>query len=155
MSKIEVAGIPDYAGRVIALNVSKCKRFSCGNFALSSYSPICTVSPNASMAHVHQGVLDGRLLDVTDQPKHGLAIGSTQHEPARELGDTGKRIFMGTDTAGNLFIVTPKDAEEESKFIAEIEATGTLKLNYERGKEMASGITPPKVENLITITDLD
>ena len=40
--------------------------------------------------------------------------------------ETGKKAFIGTDSSGNVYVVTPKDKTEAKKMEREIKKTGTL-----------------------------
>jgi hypothetical protein len=55
------------AGRVLALNPEKIKRFQCRGFWLNSRTPYARVPAEASSGQLRAALDDGRLLDITDQ----------------------------------------------------------------------------------------
>jgi hypothetical protein len=139
MSLIEMPKLSDYSGRMLLLNLERVQRFQCPGFTLSknNYYQIvpCYTETNPSLHEamnraLNIAILDGRLIDITGQDVKGLKMAGGEHTPVQEE-DTGSRVFMATDKHGNLFVVAPKDKEEEAKYIEEIKTTGTLKLDYE------------------------
>jgi hypothetical protein len=126
------------AGRVLALNPEKARRFQCGGFWLSFRQSYARVPQEAQFSPIRAALADGRLIDITDQLEsykkggsivvHGSEIG-----PAADLGDTGKKVYFlrkdGTTCA--LIPETPEQGEE-------------LERQAVRGKPL---VLPPGMDN--------
>jgi hypothetical protein len=137
---IEMPSPQGLSGRMLMLNLEVAKRFQCPGFALSPNQPYLTVpdlrdfnpsTHEAMNAALQRGLLDGRLIDVTGQDVKGLKVGGNEHT-AVVTEDTGEKVFMGTDSKGNLYIVTPKSKEDEEAILQEILKTGTINRAFER-----------------------
>lgn len=84
---------PNYTGRVLALNLEKARRFQCGGFFLGGRQPWSMVAPEAQMDRIHQGVLSGVLVDITDTHKKGTRIGGTEVGAVTEEKTT-KKVYI-------------------------------------------------------------
>jgi hypothetical protein len=152
---IQMAPAVDLIGHTLALNLVTCRKFTCRGFFLSPTRPTALVDPEADQVALRTALLQGRLLDITDQQTSGLKIADTSHTAA-EVEDTGKRVFLGYDPAGNMYVTVPKDEAEAEAIESEIRSTGTLKRDWTQAAE----ITPvtesaPEGPPLIIITDSD
>ena len=119
----------DLTGRIISLNLQVCRRFQCGGFSLSPNQPFAVVEPNASHNKIYEGLLDGRLIDVTDQNIKGLAMAGTYTSPATELKGGEKKVYLQVGQDGSLMVVAPKDEKAEEEFEKQIRETGVLKID--------------------------
>jgi hypothetical protein len=119
----------DLIGRIISLNLQNCKRFQCGGFSLSPARPFAVVEPSSQQASIRQGLLDGRLVDITDQNIKGMEIAGTAHSPAQVLDEKGKRVYLQVNVDGSLTVIAPKDEEEEILREAELASNGVLLVN--------------------------
>jgi len=85
------------------------------------------------MEVLHQAVLDGRLLDVTDCAIKGIKSENFQLDKVTEDENTGKRVFFVAkkfkDGTTGVVMVTPKDAEQAKDFERQIAETGKIVLD--------------------------
>jgi hypothetical protein len=127
MSLIEMPKIQDLTGRILAINPQVCQRFSCGGFQLALPSrPFGTVSHESQQEPLRRALIEGRLIDITDQNLTGLRQGDTFHTPAKESADKGIKVYLQVGSDGSLLVVSPKDDEEEKKFEQEIKESGHI-----------------------------
>ena len=122
-------GNVDLTGRIISLNLQKCKRFQCGGFALSFNRPFSVVDQAAQQDKIRQGLLDGRLLDITDQNIKGIEMAGSFQSPAKVLDEKGKKVYLQINQDGSLTVIAPKDEEDEAKRQQELETNGVLLIN--------------------------
>lgn len=126
---------PNYAGRTLALNLEKARRFQCHNFFLGTRVPYAIVPPEAEagMELIHQAILDGRLLDVTDSNLKGIKTSSFELDKVTEDDTTGKMVFFVAKKFKNgetgIVMVTPKDTEQAADFQRQIKETGKIELS--------------------------
>jgi hypothetical protein len=149
---LEMPGPGDYTGRTVILNQATCKRFQCPGFVLGPNAPYQVVPDLrltneslhlAMMDGLRQGLLDGRLLDVTGQDTKGMKLGSGEHSPVSEEEDpTRPRVLMGTDKRGRIYILTPRDKQHEAELITELKDTGTLANVHFDEPQVGSNDTP-------------
>jgi hypothetical protein len=59
--------VPDYSGRLLALNPEKAHKFQCGGFILGPRRMCAVVEPRARMVSLYLAIQDGILLDITDE----------------------------------------------------------------------------------------
>jgi len=129
MSLIQEPEHKDLTGRIISLNLHVCKRFQCGGFALGPARPFSVVEPTAQQGIIRQGLIDGRLLDITDQNIQGVSIGETSHSPAHVLEEKGKKVYLQINQDGSLTVIAPKDEADEAKREEELATMGVLIVN--------------------------
>lgn len=153
MTVIEMPGAPDLCGRTIGLNLSVCRKFTCRGFFLSSTRPAAMVDPEADQLAIRTGLLDGRLVDITDAASHGLSMAGASHTRTG-VEDTGKKFYYGRDEQGRLFVVIPKDEADAAAIEKEIAETGTLRRNCEAAANF-SGITTVETGPVIPIVLTD
>lgn len=142
----------DYSGRTLALNLEKIRKFQCHNFYLGPRTPYAVVPQEASMEVLHQAVLDGRLIDITDSAIKGIKTENFQLEQVKEDDNTGKRVYFIAKKFKNgetgVVMVTPKDAEQAKLFDSQITLTGKIDLTELDEAELdegPSGLTPVQV----------
>lgn len=133
-------------GRTLMLNIEKVKRFQCGGFALSMNNPIGVVPERAQVDHIRAGLLDGRLLDVTEQHIKGFKIGNVGHTKAK-IEDTGKKVYLTVGQGGSLMVIAPKDESEVEALDAQLQKEGVLITNdytiSDKPLEMIAGVVRP------------
>jgi hypothetical protein len=132
--------LASYAGRCLALNLDKIKVFQTHKFYLGPKRPFATVMPDADQISLRNAVLDGRLIDVTDQKGKGIKLEGGDMSPIAEIPDAGlRKVFIGvgrTDqvtpagTPRPLFVAVPGSEEEEAAMLAELERTGRIDGTY-------------------------
>lgn len=86
------SAVPNYAGRLLALNIERCRRFQCGGFLLGTVNPVAMVPPNAQMDRIHAGIQQGILVDVTDRQRDLQIGGSMVKKPTVE--STDKKTYI-------------------------------------------------------------
>lgn len=151
------SALPNYAGRTLALNMEKARRFQCHNFFLGIRVPYAVVPSEAEAGFriIHQAILDGRLLDVTDANIKGLKTTSFELDPVKEDDTGGKMMFFVSkkfksgETA--MIMVTPRDAEQSKDFQRQLKETGSIILDDFDEKELES---PPPGLSTVTVTEL-
>jgi hypothetical protein len=119
----------DLVGRMLALNIQICKKFQCGGFWLNVNKPFAVVEPNAQQDMLHRGLIDGRLLDITDQSVKGLQTGQGGHTAPKENEEKGAKVYFQLDTKGNVLVIAPKNEAEEEVFEKELQEKGTLHVD--------------------------
>jgi hypothetical protein len=135
-------------GRTFMLNTAVATKFQCGGFTVGPLRPFATVTSETQQEQIRHAVADGKLVDITGTD---LAKGiKTKHGSTSEIKeeDTGKRVFVGQDARGNLYIVTPKTKTEQKKLEREIKKTGTIKANYAQAYSQVSSLSPIITEEL-------
>lgn len=151
MGIIQFPTTPNYAGRVLALNIEKTRRFQCHNFWLTSKVPYAVVPPEAQagMEQIHQAVLDGRLIDVTDASIKGIKTSSFELDKVTEQ-DTDRMVYFVSTTlkdgSKGVVMVTPKDAEQAADYRRQIAETGTIDLSGMDEKELEHPTGLSKIE---------
>ena len=124
--------VVDYTGRVLTLNMDKARSFTCGGFVLGPRLTTSVVPPEAQMYNIHKAVLEGKLLDITDQEKVQTPDGT--HMEVQESDDTGRKAYF-VNYGGNLVLLVPKDAEEQAAIEAQAASQSTLVLPPGFGNE--------------------
>ena len=128
----------DLTGRILAINTMKTKRFACGGFSVNVHNPSAVVGTNAQHDQIRMALVDGRLLDITDQNNEGLDLRGARHtKPVLE--DTGEKVFITVGLNGAMSIAIPKDKEELEQFEHKIEEQGVLILE---NAQVASQLSP-------------
>ena len=114
-------------GRTVMLNTARIKTFQCGGLALGFRRPFAIIDHRVQQEPVRRALSEGILLDVTDQDmtKGFKHEGGETTAIAEE--DTGLRVYMGKDDVGNVYLVTPKDAEQKEQFEKEIIEFGFIR----------------------------
>lgn len=131
MSLIVIPGKPkDLAGRILALNMNVCRKFQCGGFWLNISRPWAVVEPGAQQDMLNRALLDGRLLDVTDQSLKGLSTPEGDHSAPRETEEKGAKVYIQLDAKGNVLIIAPKNEAEEEKMEQELKEKGSLHVDH-------------------------
>lgn len=119
----------DLTGRTLMLNMERANKYQCAYFLVTCRKSYATVSPDAQrVSHkaLSAALMNGTLLDVTDGSK-GIKFGGSMVSAVKnEVAQGTRRIFMGSNPAGKRFVIIPKTAEEEAKYLKEIEETGTI-----------------------------
>lgn len=130
--------IKDLTGRLISIDQTKCKRFSCGGFSVNLNNPAAVVMVGTQQELIRTGLLDGRLVDITDQNVDGLSIKGTRHtKPVSE--DTGEKVFITVAANGAMSIAIPTDETELAFFEKKIEEDGVLILD---NPKISSSVSP-------------
>ena len=116
--------IPDYAGRLLCLNPEKATRFQCGGFILGAKRRAGVVTEEAQMYNIHQAILDGRLLDITEEGDI-----RTENSTLADMGEeaTGKKVYF-TNVDGAFVCVGVEDPELQQQLDEQIKNTGRLEL---------------------------
>ena len=151
MGMIQVPPPADYSGRTLALNPEKARRFQCGHFVLFPTCPYAVVQPEADMGSLRQGLLEGRLLDITDQPRAGVQTEHATLQAVKREDIPGKIVYfvrqkLDDGTMGTVMAI-PKDESEAQDFELQLKTTGRLVLK-DLKKTEASGLTS------IAVTDI-
>lgn len=147
------SSVPDYTGRVLALNPERAQKYQCGGFWLGPRQPVAIVPAQAQHAQLHQAVLDGRLVEVT---RDAIKTRNAQLNPVKDLGETGFETFLIVriiDGARVISFLTPANKEQEEEIRACIAAGQPIDFTkfpeLEQKKEVAPHLTG------IIITDLE
>jgi hypothetical protein len=61
----------DMTGRILALDVTRAKRWQCGGFSVSVNNPLGVVTGQAQQIRLREALIEGLLIDVTDQVPAG------------------------------------------------------------------------------------
>lgn len=118
----------DLIGHTLMLNTAMAKTFQCGGFVLGPNRPIGIVDEQSQQFPIRKALAEKKLIDVTGKDiatKGFKGVGGQTSAVTEE--DTGKKVFVGRDRRGNLYIATPKSKAEAKRFDREIRMTGTLK----------------------------
>ena len=149
---IEFPSVPDYTGKVLALNPERAQKYQCGGFWLGPKRPVALVPAGAQQAQIHQAILDGRLIEVT---KDAIKTKNALLNPVQDLGETGFETFLIVrmiDGVKMISFLTPKNAEQEADIRKCIEEKRPIDFSqfpeFEQKKEVAPHLTG------IIITDL-
>jgi hypothetical protein len=152
MSKYDFSG--DLIGRLISINQMKCKKFSCGGFSVNFNNPAAVVTPASQQDRIRMGLMDGRLIDISDQNINGLDLKGAQHtKPVLE--DTGEKVFITVTADGSMSVAIPKDEAELAKFETQIEESGGVlildspKISKEISPLAYGSIAPSDRSNMI------
>lgn len=149
---IEIPKPRDLVGRILSINPNVCTRFQCGGFSVNVTRPLCTVGPEAQQNQLHQALLDGRLMDITDQNIEGVHNSSGSHTPTKNLGDTGPKFYIQRDHKGNVLVAVPKDEKEEEEFDQDVATKGCIHQDALRTKIADHALTG---EGLISADNAD
>ena len=125
-------------GRALMLNTTKAPRFQCYGFSVSRNNPIQTVPEFAQELPLRTALADGRLIDITGREDVGTTTKFiTEIEKAVKQGnltkvedgeEVGPPLLVGKDSKGNAYFIIPKDYADYARMQAEIEATGSLRV---------------------------
>ena len=113
--------VPCYSNRVLALNPESCQKFQCRNFFLNSRTKFSRAGDLVGNDAIHAAILDGRLIDITDQldkytsGKGSLIINQSEAGAAIDLGVTDKRFFL-TRVDGEVQLDIPDSEEVRQQF---------------------------------------
>lgn len=102
----------DLVGRVMALDLTQRRAWQCGGFSVSMNSPVSTVSTMTVQRSIRQALLEGILIDITDQPDKGLHIKGSR-TTAATIEDTGRKVFITVDRNGGMAVMSPKDDAQQ------------------------------------------
>jgi hypothetical protein len=99
----------DLVGHTLMLNTALVKTFQCGGFVLGPNRPIGIVDEQSQQIPIRKALEEKKLIDVTgkDMATKGFK-GTGGQTSAITEEDTGKKVFVGRDRRGNLYIATPK-----------------------------------------------
>lgn len=115
----------DLVGRVLALDVTRAKRWQCGGFSVSINNPLGVVTPQAQQYRLREALMLGTLIDVTEQHQKGLKSDSIQQDPIQQA-DTGRKAYITVDGSGALSVIIPKDEAEQVEREQALEKNGIL-----------------------------
>lgn len=116
----------DLVGHVLMLNTGVCRKFQCGGFQVGPLRPFATVTHESLQPALRRALAEGQLIDITGTDLTKGVKGKTGSTTAIQEEDTDKKAFIGTDSAGNVYVVTPKNKTEAKRMEREIKQTGTL-----------------------------
>lgn len=141
--------LEDLIGRTVMLKDPsrpfQCPGFSLGRNNLQDIIP--DTNSNNVIKHglpaIQQALLDGRLIDITDQHIKGFNLQGSGHTPAA-VEDTDRRVFITVGRGGSLAIISPKNKEDSDSMDKKV-ADGELVLPTDfkvadRPSEMAQGV---------------
>jgi len=137
-------------GRTFMLNSAVTTKFQCGGFTVGPMRPFATVTQDTQQEPVRRAIAEGKLVDITGSDRaKGIKTRQGETTEVKEE-DTGKKVFVGQDSHGNLYVVTPKNKTEQKKLEREIKKTGTIKAaKYAKAAEnQISSISPIVTEEL-------
>ena len=139
----------DLVGHTLMLNTALVKTFQCGGFVLGPNRPIGIVDEQSQQIPIRKALEEKKLIDVTgkDMATKGFK-GTGGQTSAITEEDTGKKVFVGRDRRGNLYIATPRSKTEAKRFEREIRTTGTLKsVDFETETTGLCAITEEVIES--------
>ena len=148
-SRRKLAEPVDLVGHTLMLNTALVKTFQCGGFVLGPNRPIGIVDEQSQQAPIRKALEEKKLIDVTgkDMATKGFK-GTGGQTSAITEEDTGKKVFVGRDRRGNLYIATPRSKTEAKRFEREIRTTGTLKsVDFETETTGLGSITEEVIES--------
>jgi hypothetical protein len=148
-SRRKLAEPVDLVGHTLMLNTALVKTFQCGGFVLGPNRPIGIVDEQSQQAPIRKALEEKKLIDVTgkDMATKGFK-GTGGQTSAITEEDTGKKVFVGRDRRGNLYIATPRSKTEAKRFEREIRTTGTLKsVDFETETTGLGFITEEVIES--------
>ena len=114
-SRRKLAEPVDLVGHTLMLNTALVKTFQCGGFVLGPNRPIGIVDEQSQQAPIRKALEEKKLIDVTgkDMATKGFK-GTGGQTSAITEEDTGKKVFVGRDRRGNLYIATPRSKTKPS-----------------------------------------
>jgi hypothetical protein len=115
----------DLVGRVLALDVTRSKRFQCGGFSVNVHNPVGVVALAAYQPQIREALLTGILIDVSDQHSKGLTIGGTRQDSIQQE-DTGRKAYITIDAAGAMSVMIPKNKTDQKKKEKDLAKNGIL-----------------------------
>ena len=118
----QLEAVPDYTGRLLALNREKARSFQCGGFFVGLKRLTTMVEEDAQMDRIHAAIQAGILIDVTDNKE--LNLGGTVINPVQDMGDTGKRAYI-TETGS---VLMTEDPEQIALIEKQLEAKSLIEL---------------------------
>lgn len=132
MSAIELPNPPeDLTGRTVMLK-DPSRPFQCPGFALGRNNlqgVIPDPASNPAIRHgflaIQRALLDGRLIDITDQHVKGFNLQGSGHTPTT-IEDTDRRVFITVGRGGSLAIVSPKTKEDSDSMDKKILEGGLI-----------------------------
>jgi hypothetical protein len=135
----------DLVGHTLMLNTALVKTFQCGGFVLGPNRPIGIVDEQSQQAPIRKALEEKKLIDVTgkDMATKGFK-GTGGQTSAITEEDTGKKVFVGRDRRGNLYIATPRSKTEAKRFEREIFETETTGLGFITEEVIESSEQPVK-----------
>lgn len=123
------SGIPNYTGRLLALNPEKATRYQCGGFFLGGKLQSNVVPEEAQMYQIDIAIRAGILLDITNSGEvrtENSSLGGV------EESNTDKRVYFTTNEHGERIMLATSDPEEQARLDAQLEA-GARKLILPEG----------------------
>ena len=85
--------IPNYSGHMLMLDLTKARKWQTANFWVGIRCRMAIVPEVTFMSQIHQAVLDGILIDITEHPE--LFVADKPIADVTET-DTGKKTYSGT-----------------------------------------------------------
>lgn len=128
----DLSKVPDYTGRHLCLNPEKGRKFQCGGFFLGPLRPSAVVDEDAQMYQIHRAILDGRLLDITEN-----AAIKTEFSTLDAVGEemTGKRVYITQDASGVTVVLGVEDPEKQKEFDEQLATSGRIVVPPGYGEE--------------------
>ena len=104
----------DLVGRVMSLNLIERRHWQCGGFSVSSNNPVSAVSPMTQQHKIREAILQGILIDITDQPDKGLRMKGSR-TTGTTVEDTGNKVFITVDKNGGMAVMAPDSSQSQDK----------------------------------------
>lgn len=126
----------------------QCPGFSLGRNNLQGVVPDPASNPaiKHGLPKIQQALLDGRLVDTTDQHIKGFNLHGSSHTPAR-VEDTDEKVYITVGRGGSLAIISPKNKEDGIAMDKQLAEKGIiLPTDFkvaERPLAMVEGVVAP------------
>jgi hypothetical protein len=117
------------------LNISVAPKFQAKGFALNPKTPVILLPPDIISEVVQAAVDAGILIDITDAGIKTLKIKGSELSAVQNEETKKMDFFTGIDASGNRYFITPKDEADRERMLAEIAATGGLRIPKEKAEE--------------------
>jgi hypothetical protein len=127
--EVDENGVPNYTGRLLALNPEKATRFQCGGFFLGGRLQSSVVPDNAQMYAIQRAIQTGMLLDITHSSEvrtENSTLGGIEESA------TEKKVYFTSNEHGERIMLATSDPEEQRRLDAQLEA-GSKKLILPEG----------------------
>lgn len=152
MSLLSAPSPEDLVGRTVMLK-DPSRPFQCPGFSLGRNNLQGVVPDPASnyqiqhgLSKIQQALLDGRLVDITDQHIKGFSLSGSGHSPA-SVEDTEGKVYITVGRGGSLAIISPKNKSEAIEMDKQLAEKGLiLPADFkvaERPLEMVAGVVAP------------
>jgi hypothetical protein len=114
-------------GKLLMLNSGAAPKFQCGGFSVNSGRLVDIVTERTQLAPIQAALATGLLIDVSDNNivTKGFELKNSSASNI-QTEDTDKKVFVGKDKHGRMFVIVPKDDEERALFESQIAETGTI-----------------------------